>query len=198
MNNRSFIIYGSTLFMLLSATSVFGDENSRTGVSWEDFRVISERNIFSRNRIKIERPQLNESRNIQRVERREEGYLILRGITKQADRFVAFIEDSRTMKVKKALKGEMIGKSTINDINLDYITCEFEGKISMVKIGMTMGEQTSVNLSVYPSGNEPLQQQSFSNFSSNNQTDMQVSPDNENTKNILQRLKERRKKELGE
>ena len=198
MIKTSFTIYCLTLLIILSSTSLTGEENKRGRASWEDIRVLSERNIFSRNRVKVAPQPAVELGSIQRTAAREEDYLILRGITRQANRFIAYIEDSRTMEIKKVAKEGAIGKGTIKDITLDYITCELEGKSVMVKIGMSMGGQDSGAAPGYPAGFGSFQQQDLLNFSPSVQTDIQATPMNENSKDILERLKERRKKELGE
>jgi hypothetical protein len=198
MNKISFTFYCLTLLIILSSASVSGEENNSGRASWEDIRVLSERNIFSRSRVKVAPQPAVELRSIQREATREEDYLLLRGITKQANRFIAYIEDSRTMEIKKVAKDGAIGKGTIKDITLDYVTCELEGKSVMVKIGMTMGGQDAGAAPGYTAGFGSFQQQDILNFSPSVQTDIQATPMNENSKDILERLKERRKKELGE
>lgn len=199
MNRRLYIVSGFTLFMLFSSTFVIADENNKDRVSWEDLRILSERNIFSRNRVKFAPTRNVEPRNIKRTETGEEGYLILRGITQHANRFVAFIEDSRTMEIKKLLKGSMVGKGRIKNITLDYITYELEGESSTVKVGMTMGGEVAQMNSGYASGFEmPGQQNSIAFSSTAQENASQVKITDESAKDILQRLKERRKKELGE
>lgn len=199
MKIRSPFILGFTFFILFSSDLVIGEENNGRRVSWEDLRIISERNIFSRNRVKIEPTRNLEPRNIKKTETREEDYLVLRGITKQANRFVAFIEDSRTGEVKKVIKNGVIGKGKIGNITLDYISYEFEGGSSTVKIGMTMSGETAGMNSAYASGFEMPGQQNFISFPATSQEDKpQVKISDESAKDILQRLKERRKKELGE
>ncbi|MFC1494456.1 hypothetical protein ACFL6W_04170 [Thermodesulfobacteriota bacterium] len=199
MNPRSSIITVFTLFMLFSSAAVSGDESIREAASWANYRVLSERNIFSRNRVKINRSQFIEPVNIQREPEREEGYLILRGVTKQSDRFIAFIEDSRTMEMKKVFRDGMIGKGKVRDITLDYITYELEGKSARVNIGMTMGGDVAQKSLDYAGGFESPKQQEVFTFPSTGQAGKsEVKPSAENVKDILQRLKERRKKELGE
>jgi hypothetical protein len=198
MNLRSYITPGLILFILLSPASVWGDENTNEKAIWEDYRILSERNIFSRNRVKVEKPVFVEPRSIQREPDREEGYLVLRGVTKQADQFVAFIEDSRTMEIRKVLKNGIIGKGKIKKITLDYITYELEGKSARVNIGMTMGGEAAESVSGYDSGFEAPKQQDFLNFSPTVQEETKAETTGESAKDILQRLKERRKKELGE
>jgi len=199
MNLRIAFISGFTLIMILFSGFAAGEENKVNRASWEDLRILSERNIFSRNRVKTVIPVNIEIQDEQRVEVKEENYLVLRGITQQANRFVAFIEDNRTMEVKKVLKDGMIGNGKIGDITLDHITYVLEGKPATVKVGMSLSGVAGGMDSGYPSGFGTPGRQSFISIPSNSEEDTpQVKVTDESAKDILQRLKERRKKELGE
>jgi len=195
MNIRTCITCSLTLILLLFGAVANGDEESK--VSWEDFRIISARNIFSRNRKPDTRPVLSESRQLPVVEQKEESYLILRGIARRSDQFVAFVEDSRSSEMKLVHKGEKIGNGKIKVISIDFLTYELEGNAIKVKTGMALEGKAAETMP----GNFPgfgASQQNFMNFSSGSQTDVQAAPQDESSNAILQRLKERRKKELGE
>ena len=199
MNTCSYRICGLILILLLSAAFAMGDDSSRKGLSWDDdYKIISARNIFSRNRLPETRPVITGARQVQVKAAEEESYLILRGITRQADGFIAFIEDSRTNGMKKIRKGEKIAGGEVKDITIDFVTYELKGKDIKVKTGMAMGGEIAQSVTGISSGFSPLQQQGVFNFSSGVQSDVQETPKGEDSNAILQRLKERRKKELGE
>jgi hypothetical protein len=184
--------------LLLHAAAVAGDENSKAGLSWEDYKIISTRNIFSRNRMPANIPSFTESRPIPEREVKEETYLILRGITKKAGQFNAFFEDSRTNRIKQILKGEDIGNGKITDITIDFVTYKLGDNTIKVKTGMSLEGQAAGMMPARSSGFGFPSQQNFTNVSSGPQTDVKTTPQSEDSNAILQRLKERRKKELGE
>jgi hypothetical protein len=153
-------IIGLSTFILLSAAVVQGAETDNVKNSWDDYKILSEKNIFSRSRTKAV-PVVNEIKQPVIVVP-EENYYTLRGITKQAEEFVSFIEDSRTMAVKKVRKGDKIGPGKVGDITLDDMSYVNGGKTIDVKIGM--------NLEGHTSGSEGLNYSSGSNaFQGNRQ-----------------------------
>ena len=184
--------------LLLYAATATGDENSKTGLSWDDYKIISTRNIFSRNRMPENIPSFSESRPIPEREIKEESYLILRGITKKAGQFNAFFEDSRTNRIKQVLKNEEIGNGKITNITIDFVTYKLGDNTIKVKTGMSLEGQVAGMMPARSSGFGFPSQQNFTDFSSGPQTDVKEAPQSEDSNSILQRLKERRKKELGE
>lgn len=184
--------------LLLTAANTPGDENSKAMLSWQDYKIISTRNIFSRNRLPANNSALSRSRQIPEREQKAESYLILRGITQKADHLVAFIEDSRTNRIKQIHEGEKIGNGKITDITIDFVTYKVKDSDIKVKTGMSMGGQDAGMTRINASGSGRPQQQKFMDISSDLKTDKPAAQQDEDTNAILQRLKERRKKELGE
>ena len=211
-------IIGFSVLLSLSAIATRGETEENTK-SWDDYRIITDRNIFSRNRTKAVKS--SEVRRQKVSVASEQSYYTLRGITRQSDGFVTFLEDSRTMDVKKFRKGESIGEGTISEITLDYISYEYGDKTIKVEIGMNLeGQISSSETDYYFSGfddyfnssgssdtgqsGEPDQSQEMDRFGTTDNGRASSQPvaesrqQDENSENILQRLKERRKKELGE
>ncbi|MBN2372220.1 hypothetical protein JXL19_00325 [bacterium] len=197
MNICSFRTCGLALILLLSAASAGGDENSKAKPSWEDFRIISARNIFSRNRQPDIKPVFSESRQMTVVEQKEESFLILRGIARKTDQYVAFVEDSRSSEMKQVYRGDKIGNGEITAISIDFLTYELEGNAIKVKTGMAFEGKAAGTIpgSFQGFGSS---QKNFMNFSPGAQVESQAAPQDESSNAILQRLKERRKKELGQ
>jgi hypothetical protein len=137
----SYKIIGLSVLIVLSASLVQGEETNNIKNSWDDYKILSERNIFSRSRTKVV-PVVNEIKQPVIVVP-EQTYYTLRGITKQAEEFVSFVEDSRTMTVKKVRKGDRIGPGKAGDITLDDMSYVNGGKTISVKIGMTLEGRTS-------------------------------------------------------
>ncbi len=188
-----FFIY----LLTVSVTGVYADGEEKVSLTWKDYSVIAERNIFSKNRSKRTESFLNRTQARPAAAGKEESYLILRGITKHGADYTAFIEDSRTMEVKMLKKGAAVAGGTVSEINMDYLKFESEGKSITVKMGMALeGREAAVMPAYTPAVGVTIQQgmtRSVPKTVSN--TDSSESDDK---KSILQRLKERRKKELGE
>ena len=138
IRKRFGIIY---FFMsLLSSLSFAADEGIQEAKgTWDDYKIITERNIFSRYRTgAVSTPRLR-----QNVVATEQSYYTLRGITRQLDGYVSFIEDSRTANVTRFKKGDAIGEGEITSHTLDYITYECDGQAIKVEIGMNLEGQVS-------------------------------------------------------
>jgi hypothetical protein len=167
--------------------------------SWEDYTIITQRNIFSRTRrAKIDAPAATVNRAPVAV-RTEESYLVLRGVVLERGVHISFIEDSRTGAVTKARAGEAVGGGALADVTLDYISYNLKGADIRVAIGSTLeGKVPETSSSAYYSGggyySNPVSYETQQTVQPAEQT--AVSEDE--AKDILQRLKERRKKELGE
>jgi hypothetical protein len=156
---KSYGIIGIAAFMLFSAALVSGEETKDVKDTWDNYKIISERNIFSRSRTKV--VPVSEIPQQPVIVVPEGAYYTLRGITKQSDEFVSFIEDSRTMNVKKVRKGDKLGPGKVGDITLDDISYVNGGKTLKVKTGMNLEGLASSSVSQYysprsdvPQGNQ--------------------------------------------
>ncbi len=133
-------IIGFCMLFLSSGALAAGEETGPATKSWDDYRIITERNIFSRYRTKtIPMSQVKE----QVVVVPEQSYYTLRGVTKQTDGHISFIEDSRTAAVTRFRNGDSIAEGRITAINMDYISYENAGKTLKVEIGMNLEGQVS-------------------------------------------------------
>ena len=190
------ILFLMTLFVMAAAgITIEGAEDKK--LLREDYLIISQRNIFSKNRTKKTESYFAGTPVQAVISRNEESYLILRGITKLGNSFTAFIEDSRTMNVMQVKKGAAVAGGKVAEINLDFLTYEDEGKSITVKMGMTMEGAEAAGISGGASVTGFSQPQSNFTFSSTTVSNTD-STSAEDKKSILERLKERRKKELAE
>jgi hypothetical protein len=138
---RGYRIIGFSVLLMSSAAFVQGEETKvAVSKSWDDYKVIAEKNIFSRNRTKTV-VLTEEQRQAMAVP--EQRYHTLRGITKQANGYVSFIEDSRTSGVTRYRKGDAVAEGKIADITLDNISYKNSGKTLKVEIGMNLEGQIS-------------------------------------------------------
>src|SRR4030042_2506406 len=133
-------IVGFSILFLSSGAFAAGEETGSATKSWDDYKIISERNIFSRYRTKaVPMSQLQQ----QVVVVPEQSYYTLRGITRQSDGYISFIEESRTADVTRFRKGDSIAEGRVIGIDMDYISYENEGKTLKVEIGMNLEGKVS-------------------------------------------------------
>lgn len=153
---------GFSILFLSSIAFTTEEETKEAAKTWDDYKIIAERNIFSRYRTKA----LPFSEVRQPVVVPEESYFTLRGITKESNGYVSFIEDSRTMGITRLRKGDSIAEGRITGITLDYLYYENEGKTEKVEIGMNLeGQVVSSGMKYASSGFESSQVQRNSRFS---------------------------------
>lgn len=148
MERQAFNIIGFCMLFLSCCAPAAAEETGPAAKSWDDYKIITERNIFSRYRTKTAPvSQLQQPA----VVVPEQGYYTLRGITKQPDGYISFIEDSRTAMVNRFRNGDSIAKGRITAITMDYISYENQGKTLRVEIGMNLEGQVSGTGMQYPS-----------------------------------------------
>lgn len=189
---------GAVLWLLASAAA-WSEEAADKTRSWEDYSIVSERNIFSRTRRPRSTVVAETVKQAETVTRTEQSYLVLRGVVREKDVFISFIEDSRTGGVKRVREGEAIGGGTLADATLDFISYRLADADTRVEIGRTLeGKVPETSSSSYYSGGGYTSNQGGLNFEQTTSTADQTVVSEDEAKDILQRLKERRKKELSE
>jgi hypothetical protein len=128
-------IVGFSIFFLSSGVFAAGEETVSATKTWTDYKIITDRNIFSRYRTKtVPMSQVQQ----QVVVVPEQSYYTLRGITRQSDGYISFIEDSRTAALTRSRQGDSIAGGRITGINMDCISYENGGKTLKVEIGMNL------------------------------------------------------------
>lgn len=179
----------SLLILLVAGLSVVLASSEADGSdSWDRYRVLSDRNIFVRNRqsSQVIRPELQPT--INPVDSADQ-YLVLTGIVQKGLETIAFIEDTRSRKTIKVAPGNQIGNGKLIKITLDNVEYECEGQIIRIGIGSTlMGsavsrERTSTAVS---------SQQSVSADSSGSTDQAEAA-----SSDVLERMRERREREAG-
>ena len=160
--------------LLLSANSLSAAEPEKTKGFWQDYKIIAQRNIFSRSRRSFVEKRSDGPKRISPPE----SYMVLRGIVRQGNEYIAFIENTSTGKTIKAKLGDSIAKGKLKTLTLDHIEYEADDNVTKVKVGNTL------------LGNSPDR-----NFTSANSEgdDLELSSEQSD---ILKRLMEKRKKEL--
>ena len=103
--------------------------------SWDRYRILTERNIFSRDR---RRHVVLRGPTSQPTTRSAGAAIVLRGIVRQGDDYIAFFEDTGTGQTTKARAGESVGKGRVKRITLDYVAYETGGREAQVRVGTSL------------------------------------------------------------
>lgn len=116
--------------------------------AWDNYEVILNRNMFSRQR---------GSRQPQRIDGRlkrqpiavpnPESYYRLCGVAQEDGTFVAFLEDTRTGSVTEVREGSAVARGTIKSLTLDAIEYQRDDQVTTVQIGYDLeGGQGAVTM----------------------------------------------------
>ena len=107
--------------------------------TWESYRVLSERNIFLRNRSRPSSGRHGPGSEPPRppVDTGDTS-LVLTGIIRQGDDCVAFFEDTRTGKTTQFLAGAALGRGRLGLITEDTVHYACDGQLRKITIGTTL------------------------------------------------------------
>lgn len=188
MNQKQLLM---VIFTGLLTTIGWVAEVTAESFRYDTYQVISQRNMFSRNR----RPALPMD-SPERSSRRQPVVLslyVLKGVAVNGPQKVAFIEDEVSGVPIKGQIGREILNGTIKDIKFNHVILEDNGQIKQIKIGDTFGKTES--LIEIPDETEDAS--SSEQESENNEPlgDNEDTPSEES--DILKKLLEKRKGELG-
>ena len=163
---------------------------------WSKYRVIVERNIFSRNR--GARPEREPTKERAPAPAAEKGY-VLRGITQWNEVFIAFVENARYGATLMYRRGDTIADMTIKTITLDRLEVEKASEVRTIEIGRDLlGEMFVAPVTM----DEILAQPATGSKPAEPGTTAATKPTGEggggaeDTDDILKKLMERRQKEL--
>jgi hypothetical protein len=101
---------------------------------WAKYQLILERNIFSRNRRLVRRPE-DDREAPPVVVPDPETHFLLKGIVQENNEFIAFVEDTQGGTVLRLNRDDPVARGTIKALNLDGIEYQFEDRITAVKLG---------------------------------------------------------------
>lgn len=118
----------------LAGPSVKSDPARQEG-SWDRYRILTERNVFRRDRRVYREPTTRPS---QSYTYDSDSTVVLTGIARSDGQFVAFFEDTRTGAVSRVGLGEDVGKGRAVAISLDHVKYDHGGKVSRVPIGLSL------------------------------------------------------------
>lgn len=159
--------------------------------AWENYQIILQRNIFSRQRGPL----------VDRSQRRQmdtppppnpESYYVLKGIVQENSVFIAFIEDTQRSQIFKVREGDSVARGKIKALNLDTIEYQFEDRVVKVAIGkdleggsgtITLNQMYELSQAYTPTSQEAAEESS--------------TPSADEAE-ILKQLMERRRQQLGQ
>lgn len=184
---KSSIVISAATVILLAAGSVLfsAEEPNAPKKSYESYKVIYERNIFSKDRLppREERSDSGQVRKTQVL-----SIYVLRGIAGPQDGRVAFIEEQVSGQTLRANIGTEVLNGEITAIQYDRVAFEQNGQTKYVKVGGEFGKTETTVLTT--ASEEPQEAKPVEVPAEKS------SPGDES--DILKRLMERRKNELGQ
>lgn len=159
--------------------------------TWEKYKIILQRNIFSRQRGPVRQKRVAQSRPI--ITRNPESYLILKGIVQEDGKFIAFVENSQSESVFKLYEGDSIARGIVKNFSLDSIEYQIEDKT----ISVTLGRDLEGGQGTLPMSRLLEMSVSSSTTSDQNSASEKQSLSEDETE-ILRKLMEQRKQQLGQ
>ena len=102
----------------------------------EDYRVLSERNLFLRNRARP--PSSRPAPIAAPAADTGDSRIVLTGIIQQGEDYVAFLEDTRTGKTTTLQVGAPVGRGQLTTITMDAVHYTCAGNTTKIAIGSTL------------------------------------------------------------
>jgi len=186
---------------------------------WDDFRILTDRNIFDRNRRppvvrppRIEAPRPTITPQAPKPIDTDQ-YIVLLGIGLEGPQYTAFFEDAGAGKILQVLTGDVVGKGRLRAVNLDSVQYDRGGKFSIVKVGYTLtGTQAASMGFATPASSASAAASGTSRSGSSRltstapattqpttapSTGATSAPVSDGLQDILERMRQRREQELG-
>lgn len=191
------VLAGCVLGLMTAAWAAGGAGGGSSGRrdSWEAYRVIVERNMFSRQRgVRRDRPTRDDMRPLPPAPN-PESYYVLKGIVQEDNTFIAFIEDTQRGGVLRLGKGDKVARGEVKALNLDSIEYQLGDQTITVRLGLDLeGGQGSVSLATLIEG----VQASSPPSTSEGQDEATAAPTSADEADILRQLMQRRQQQIGQ
>jgi hypothetical protein len=161
--------------------------------TWAAYQIILQRNIFSRQRGPIRRSRDDRPRPV--ITRNPESYLLLKGIVQEGGTFIAFIENTQNNTVLRLRDGDNVARGIVKNFSLDSIEYQLEDKTISVGLGRDLeGGQGTLSMSRLMELSAAVP----STVSDPNAPKTQTAPSSAEEEEILRKLMEQRKQQLGQ
>ena len=162
--------------------------------------MLVERNIFSRTRgrkVRQPAPRVTAPKPTPQKPPQEgpnpERFVVLRGIVLQDGLFIAFIEDTLTRKTTKVRIGDSVARGMLKNITLDYVEYESYGRTVKVAVSSNF-----VVAETAPAGDAEQPAEAGPTEDSNTSTSSTGTGVKKEGLSVLERLRQRRQRELAE
>ena len=195
-NLTTFTILAVLLGFTVATWSDAGEGQELTGQSdsWDAYKIIVERNMFSRQR----GPRVDRSNREGRTRTpppapNPESYYVLKGVVEENGVFIAFLEDTQRGQILRVCKGDKVVRGAITDMTLDSIEYQFEDRTVTVAMGYDLegGQGTVTFAQMYELS------QAYSSTSEEGTTESSTPPSADEAE-ILKQLMERRQQQVGQ
>lgn len=143
MSNRAVVIGVALFLCLVLAAPGHGQETKAPASSWERYKVITQNNIFLRNRVQPTRQTSASSTTV----RRPQINLVLTGIMGKDEEYLAFLEDSRTGATSVVRINDPLADGRIAKIEVDRILLERGDRAIEVRIGGSLDVSSTTETS---------------------------------------------------
>jgi hypothetical protein len=157
---------------------------------WAAYDIIRQRNIFSRNRVAYRPPDEAAPKP---VAPDPETYFVLRGVVQENNQFIAFIEDTQGGRFLRLRQNDSVARGVLKSLSLDSVEYQFGDKTITINIGSDLeggrGAVATGEPSDYPQNSSSAAQPA--------ETGQQSTPSG-NEGDILKRLMEQRRQQLGQ
>lgn len=189
INCKIFVVM---LFLLADVSVVLSAEQGDDAQFWDNYGVLVEQNIFSRQRGRALRR--DDDKQKEPPAPAPESYFVLKGIVRQNEEYVAFLEDTRMGATIRARTGDSIARGRLKSLTLDNIEFELDSETIKIEIGDNLQGKAPTSPVTY---DELIEWSQSSSESSEKQTSGQEEGQSSEDEEILRRLMERRRREIG-
>ncbi len=149
---------------------------------WEQYQILIERNMFSRAR--GQKSQAEQAAVVQAAPDPER-YVLLRGVIRQRGNFVAVLEDMRSAAVVQARAGDEVVRGRVAEVTLDGIRYARDD----AQVEVSIGENLEASGAAAPAPAESV---------ASGEQQATPAPAEGGAANVLEQMRQRRQRELGQ
>jgi hypothetical protein len=184
------------LIVAMEVAAGLGQDSTEQKDPWDAYKVIVERNMFSRQRgARPERSNQDDGQMRTAPVLSPESYYLLKGIVQEDDAFIGFLEDTRGGQIIRVREGDSIARGVIKALSLDSIEYQLDDRTITVTMGHDLqggqGAVTMTQLYEWSQASSTTPQKAVTPASG------QAGPPGDEAE-ILKQLMERRQQQLGQ
>jgi len=109
------------------------EEQQSQATSWDRYKVLAERNMFLRDRAAAQRAASRAAPVYP-----PEHFIVLTGIVRQGEEYIAFLEDTRSKATSRVGADGPAAQGRIVRVALDYVEYEKDGQTLKVEMGQSL------------------------------------------------------------